>query len=38
VLFEVFDINNNYNNKFDLIISNPPYIGEFDYVDENVKK
>ena len=32
------DMINPLTNNYDIIISNPPYIGENDYVDESVKK
>jgi len=38
IMFENWDMNNPYLGKFDLIISNPPYIGKNMFVEEKVLK
>lgn len=37
VKFILSDLFNNVNNKFDVIISNPPYIREYEVIDDIVK-
>jgi len=38
VNFFINDVNNPHNKKYNIIISNPPYIANNDWVDENVLK